>query len=215
VSLFPSEEIQPFAAEVLEPEPPRPARMRDLRVRGAIEAILYATDQPVTIPQIASLLRDAKMDAREEEIARIVADLAESCARPGRGMEMKCSAGAWQIVTRPEYRPVVDGLRKLEPPLRLSRAAWETLAVIAHLQPVTASDIAALRDCDVSGVLETLLTLDLIYVSERRRAAGRPRMYRTTKEFLRRFGLRDLSELPAIGEFRSRLDTQNGTGEQG
>src|SRR5207302_35341 len=104
---------------------------------------------------------------------------------------------------RSEYRELVGRLAEIDLPLKLSRPALETLALIAYCQPVTTADIRAVRGIQDLSVIETLLDRDLIMVAGHKRAAGRPRLYRTTKEFLRRYGLRDLSELPTVPEFAS------------
>ena len=163
-----------------------------------MEALLYATQEPLTLAQIASLLAVAP-----EVAERALEAVTRSFEGPGRGVQVQSAGGAYQLVTRSEYLELARRLRDLEPPLRLSPAAWETLALVAHLQPITAAEIAAARGHDVTSAIDTLLTLDLIYVAERRKAAGRPRVYRTSQEFLRRFGLRDISELPALGNLKA------------
>ena len=172
-----------------------------LRLQGAVEALLYATREPLTLAQIASLL-----DVAPEVAERTLEAVARSYEGPGRGVQVRSAGDAYQLVTRPEHEDLTRRLRDLEPPLRLSQAAWETLALVTHLQPITAAEICAARGHDVTSAIDTLLTLDLIYVAERRKAAGRPRVYRTTQEFLRRFGLRDLTELRPLEDLRTLLE---------
>ena len=167
-------------------------------MRGAVEALLYATQEALAVAQIASLLR-----VDPELAQRALEGLVRAYEAPGHGMRIRSAGDAYQLVTGPEYEEHTRRLRNLEPPLRLSPAAWETLALVAHLQPITAAEMAAARGHDVTSAIHTVLTLDLIYVAERRKAAGGPRIYRTTQEFLRRFGLRDLTKLPSLDQLKA------------
>ncbi len=119
-----------------------------------------------------------------------------------RGLEIREVASGFRLATRPEYHDTVRGfVRSLKPPLKLSLQALETLAVVAYKQPVTAPEVAEIRGVDSAGVLGSLAGRKLITTAGRKQVVGRPILYKTTKEFLLRFGLRDLNELPSIEEF--------------
>jgi len=119
-----------------------------------------------------------------------------------RGLEIREVAGGYRLATKPEYHDAVRGfVKSLKPPLKLSLQALETLAVIAYKQPVTAPEISEIRGVDTSGVLGGLMARKLITTAGRKQVIGRPILYKTTKDFLLRFGLKDINELPSIEEF--------------
>jgi segregation and condensation protein B len=119
-----------------------------------------------------------------------------------RGIEIREVAGGYRLATKPEYHDAVRGfVKSLKPPLKLSLQALETLAVVAYKQPVTAPEISEIRGVDSGGVLGSLITRKLITTAGRKQVIGRPILYKTTKDFLLRFGLKDISELPSIEEF--------------
>jgi segregation and condensation protein B len=122
--------------------------------------------------------------------------------REDHGVEIRQVAGGYRMSTKPEHHDVVRAFSKsLKPPIRLSLQALETLAVIAYKQPVTVPEISDIRGVDASGVIGTLLERKLISTAGRKAVVGRPMLYKTTKDFLLRFGLKDLSELPSLEEF--------------
>ena len=252
-----------------------------MSVKAKVEAIIYATEEPVTLNQLASLLNDAALaELRAQEEARLalnetVSDgkpaitddeitddstegveeaLADTESRPdrvdgksltsddltkekqyerdkqdlkqvkeyvsqileqltteycdaNRGMEIRQIAGGYRMGTKPEHHDVVVNFAKsLKPPVRLSLQALETLAVIAYKQPVTVPEISEIRGVDSSGVIATLLDRKLITTGGRKQVIGRPILYKTTKEFLLRFGLNDVGELPSMEEFEKLGD---------
>src|SRR6516162_5428780 len=246
-----------------------------MSVKAKVEAIIYATEEPVTLNQLASLLKDAVIaemraaaeaarlalnetatghpDPEENEdaglprassqpvpaqepaqasaselmaeeknaaekqefsevkahISDIVARLMAEYARSERGMEIREIAGGYRMATKPEHHDVVVSFAKsLKPPVRLSLQALETLSVIAYKQPVTVPEISEIRGVDSSGVIATLLDRKLITTAGRKQVIGRPILYRTTKEFLMRFGLNDVNELPSMEEFEKLGDPQ-------
>ncbi len=151
---------------------------------------------------------DDKKQAREKErrlrehfrllLERLIAEYANS----DRGLEIREVAGGFRMATKPEYHDAVRGfIKQLKPPLKLSLQALETLAVIAYKQPVTAPEISEIRSVESAGVLGTLMARKLIGTAGRKAVIGRPMLYKTTKEFLLRFGLKDINELPSIEEF--------------
>jgi len=137
-----------------------------------------------------------------EQIKAIVDALIEEYSSGDRGMEIREVAGGYRIATKPEYHDAVRAfVKSLKPPMKLSLQALETLAVIAYKQPVTAPEVAEIRGVDSSGVLGSLVSRKLITTAGRKQVIGRPILYKTTREFLLRFGLKDLNELPSIEEF--------------
>ena len=132
----------------------------------------------------------------------VVEELIADYSNEERGMEIRQVAGGFRMATKPEHHDVVRAFaRSLKPPVRLSIAALETLAVIAYKQPVTAPEISEIRGVESAGVLGTLLDRKLITTAGRKQVIGRPILYKTSKQFLLRFGLNELSELPSMEEF--------------
>ncbi len=239
-----------------------------MSLKSKVEAIIYAAEDPVTLDQIAALLRDtvlvelaaeraasaeqsAEMPAeapaqteppadtapveiatspdqppaeapaaepekpatqkkvKDPELAAVkaklrtvLAELTKDFEADDHGIEIREIAGGYRMATKPEHHDVVVGFAKsLKPPIRLSLPALETLAVIAYKQPVTVPEVSEIRGVDSSGVIATLLDRKLITTSGRKQVIGRPMLYKTTKEFLLRFGLKDVSELPSMEEF--------------
>lgn len=166
--------------------------------RPAIEALLYASDQPLTLPLLSDALEMGAEDV-QAELAALAADYRERAA----GVELREIAGGWVFVTAPEYGEYVARMLRGKRKMRLSRAALESLAIIAYKQPVTKSEVEAIRGVDASGVLATLLERNLVTVKGRSQVVGRPLLYGTTVEFLNYFGLKDLAELPRPEELRA------------
>ena len=167
--------------------------------KAALEAIIYAADEPATIDQLATALGDEKL-AVQSSLDELVA----SSASEDRGIEIREVAGGFKLYTKPQHHDVVRRfIKSLRPPLRLTMPALETLAVIAYKQPVTAPEIGEIRSVNTSGVLKTLLDKRLITTAGRKEVIGRPILYKTSKEFLMRFGLSDLEELPSLKEFEA------------
>ncbi len=171
--------------------------MTPQEMQAALEAIIYAADEPATLDQIAGAL------GVEESVARAALDLlAAAYQTEDRGIEVRKVAGGWKFYTKPQHHDVVRKfIKSLQPPLRLTMPALETLAVIAYKQPVTAPEINEIRGVNVGGVIKTLLEKRLITTAGRKEVIGRPILYRTSKQFLMRFGLSDLAELPSLKEF--------------
>jgi segregation and condensation protein B len=177
--------------------------------KAALEAIIYAADEPATIEQLATALGDEKL-AVQSSLDELVA----SYASEDRGIEVRAVAGGYKMYTKPQHHDVVRRfIKSLRPPLRLTMPALETLAVISYKQPVTAPEIQEIRGVNTSGVLKTLLDKRLITTAGRKEVIGRPILYRTSKEFLMRFGLSDLQELPSLKEFEALAREALGTDE--
>ncbi len=177
--------------------------------KAALEAIIYAADEPATLDQLVSAIGDDKL-AVQSSIDELVA----SFAAESHGIEIREVAGGYKLYTKPQQHDVVRRfIKSLRPPLRLTMPALETLAVISYKQPVTAPEIAEIRGVNTSGVLKTLLDKRLITTAGRKEVIGRPILYRTSKEFLMRFGLSDLQELPSLKEFEALAREALGTDE--
>ena len=167
--------------------------------RAALEAIIYAADEPATIEQLAGALGEEKL-----VVQAALDELVASYAAEERGVEIRAVAGGYKMYTKPQQHDVVRRfIKSLRPPLRLSMPALETLAVIAYKQPATGPEIGEIRGVNTSGVLKTLLEKRLIVTAGRKEVIGRPILYKTSKEFLMRFGLSDLDELPSLKEFEA------------
>jgi len=167
-----------------------------------------AQPEPVVEPEAPKSSRDAKQDekARERRLREyfrsILDELIADYATSARGLEIREVAGGFRLATKPEYHDAVRGfVKSLKPPLKLSLQALETLAVVAYKQPVTAPEISEIRGVDSGGVLGSLMARKLITTAGRKQVIGRPILYKTTRDFLLRFGLKDVSELPSIEEF--------------
>jgi segregation and condensation protein B len=183
--------------------------MNPTELKGALEAIIYAADEPATLDQIANAVSEEKPTVRaalDEMIAAYASD--------DRGVEIRAVAGGYKFYTKPQHHEVVRRfIKSLRPPLRLTMPALETLAVIAYRQPVTGPEIQEIRGVNVSGVIKTLLEKRLIVTAGRKAVMGRPILYRSSKEFLMRFGLSDLEELPSLKEFEQLARAALGSDE--
>jgi segregation and condensation protein B len=180
-----------------------------MSLKAQLEAIIYAAETPITTEQITQLVRESVIAAGaadEAEVkSRVRASLEELVAdygTPDHGIEIRQVAGGYRMSTKPEQHEMVRSFAKsLKPPIRLSLPALETLAVIAYKQPATVPEINEIRGVDSGGVIATLLDRKLITTAGRKQVIGRPILYKTTKEFLMRFGLKDVNELPSMEEF--------------
>jgi segregation and condensation protein B len=171
------------------------------QIRAVIEALVFASPQPITPKEIARVLQGVAREDWQRELDGLKSDY----ARDERGLQLVEVAGGFQITTRPEYNDWVRELLDPRTPTRLSIQALETLAVIAYKQPVTLPEIIALRGVKSGGVVKTLLEKRLIRITGRKEVVGRPMLYGTTQQFLLHFGLKDLGELPRIEEFAEVL----------
>jgi segregation and condensation protein B len=147
----------------------------------------------------AARLRDRRV---RQYLQQVLNELIADYANSERGMEIREIAGGYRMATKPEYHDAVRGfVKSLKPPMKLSLQALETLAVIAYKQPVTAPEVSEIRGVDSGGVLGGLVSRKLITTAGRKPVIGRPILYKTTKEFLLRFGLKDVNDLPSMEEF--------------
>ena len=169
-------------------------------LKAVIEALIFASPDPLTVKQLAKLLDGEPKEAVQEAIAALKKDY----ERQG-GLQMVEIAGGYRIVTRPELHEWVRKLFHEQTKQKLSVAALETLAVIAYKQPITAPEIADIRGVNTAGVLGTLIERRLVKIVGRKPVVGRPFMYATTRQFLDRFGLKDLEDLPKVEDMADAL----------
>lgn len=180
-----------------------------MSLKAQLEAIIYAAETPITTEQMVQLVKESVIAAGagdEVEVkSRVRSCLEELVGEYGsqdHGIEIRQVAGGYRMSTKPEQHEMVRSFAKsLKPPIRLSLPALETLAVIAYKQPATVPEINEIRGVDSGGVIATLLDRKLITTAGRKQVIGRPILYKTTKEFLMRFGLKDVNELPSMEEF--------------
>ena len=172
--------------------------MSDLK--AIVEALIFASPEPVTIKSLVKLLDGESKD----DIVQAIDELKEQYSRPG-GLQIVEVAGGWEIVTRPELHEWVRRMFHERTTQKLSVAALETLAVIAYKQPVTSPEVAEIRGVNAAGVLGTLIERKLVKIVGRKQVVGRPFLYGTTREFLERFGLNDLSDLPKVEDMSELL----------
>src|SRR5256885_16800684 len=188
----PSESLTAVSAEELLPPAEvkaEPAPVGESQFKAVLEAIVYVTEEPLTKAQISSALGQPL-----ELIEKLLAELAAEYEKPEHGLTIREVAGGYKMGTKAEHHEAVRAfVKSLKPPLKLSLAALETLAVIAYKQPVTAPEIMDIRGVQGVGVLKTLLDRKLIAEHGRKDVVGRPILYKTTKAFLVQFGLQDLN----------------------
>jgi segregation and condensation protein B len=194
-------EAEPPATE--EPEATQPD---ESEVRPEIESQPEAELTPEAAVEAAAAeeKRIARLREREirDELRLVVDELIADYASSNRGMEIREVAGGYRVGTKPEYHDSVRAfVKSLKPPIKLTLQALETLAVIAYKQPVTVPEVSEIRGVDSAGVIGSLISRKLVSTAGRKQVIGRPILYKTTKEFLLRFGLKDLSELPSMEEF--------------
>jgi len=172
--------------------------MPPIDLKAAIEALLFSSDQPLPMSLLAESLESEPAAVSEALLA-----LSSDYTARGAGVELREIAGGWQFVTTPGQSEWVGRMLRGKRRMRLSRAALETMAIVAYKQPVTKSEVEAIRGVDASAVLATLLERNLVTIRGRSKVVGRPLLYGTTMEFLEYFGLRDLSELPRPEELKA------------
>lgn len=172
--------------------------LNDEALKALIEAILYVTPEPVTLEAVVKSLEGEE----RERVKAKLNELIEEFQRPEHGIHIRQVAGGYKFSSKPEHHEVLRKfVKSLKPPIRLSKPALETLAVIAYRQPVTLPEIDAIRGVDCGGVIHTLLEKKLVVTAGRKNVVGRPILYRTSRDFLVHFGLKDVSELPSLKEF--------------
>ena len=174
----------------------------ELDRRGVLEALLFVAEEPLPMAKLQEVLADEEPSATEASVR----ELALSLEREGRGLMVQEVAGGFRLATRPEAHAWIQRLQQVKP-ARLSRAALETLAIIAYKQPITRAEIEAIRGVSVDGVMRTLLERGLIRMLGRKADAGRPILYGTGNTFLEHFGFNDLGDLPSLREIDELIGT--------
>lgn len=180
-----------------------------MSLKAKLEAIIYAAESPISLDDMIQLVKESVINEGattntdiQLRVRAALEELIRDYYAPDHGIEIRQVAGGYRMSTKPEQHDLVrDFAKSLKPPIRLSLPALETLAVIAYKQPVTVPEINEIRGVDAGGVIATLLDRKLITTAGRKAVIGRPILYKTTKEFLLRFGLNDVSELPSMEEF--------------
>ena len=172
--------------------------LTDETLKALIEAIIYVAPEPVSLDAIVKALEGEERDRVKAQIELLIHEYSQS----SHGIEVRQVAGGYRFSSKPEHHEVLRNfVKSLKPLVKLSKPALETLAVIAYRQPVTVPEIEEIRGVDCGGVIHTLLEKKLVVTAGRKNVVGRPILYRTSKEFLVHFGLKDASELPSLKEF--------------
>ena len=203
----PEDEVEPSPSEAApgEAEAGAEAELEAETAPDEIAAAEQGTDAPVeVVPDEKKAARETKERERKlrDYFRSILDQLINDYAMGDRGLEIREVASGYRMATKPEYHDAVRGfVKSLKPPLKLSLQALETLAVVAYKQPVTAPEISEIRGVDSGGVLGSLMARKLVTTAGRKQVIGRPILYKTTRDFLLRFGLKDVNELPSIEEF--------------
>jgi segregation and condensation protein B len=170
--------------------------MNLIMARAIIESLIFASSEPITVKTIGEIV-----GISEHTVKQIISDLIEEYRQNKRGIQINEVANGFQFCTHPECAPYIEKLQKVPRSVGLSQAAIETLAIVAYKQPITKAEVEALRGVSVESAVTTLVDKGLIEEAGRKDSPGRPIMYRTTKQFLKYFGLNDLDELPKIPEW--------------
>src|ERR1700722_6972270 len=169
----------------------------DAQLRAVVEAVIYVTDEPLSADQIATALQQPAA-----RVGQILEELTAEYNKQEHGLTIREVAGGYKLSHKPEHKGAIRAfVKNLKPPLKLSLAALETLALIAYKQPITAPEVMEVRGVQGAGVIKTLIDRKLIATAGRKSVLGKPILYKTTKEFLVQFGLKDLSELPTLKDF--------------
>jgi segregation and condensation protein B len=165
-------------------------------LRSALEAILFVSNEPVTVDALADAL-----GADADEVSRQLAEWKRFLDENVGGFTLEQTAGGWRLATRPEHEAILKKYFAKKGESRLSIAALETLAIVAYRQPITAPEVSEIRGVNSTGVLHTLLERRLLRIAGRKAVVGSPFLYRTSREFLIHFGLNDIRDLPRLEEF--------------
>lgn len=178
---------------------------QDNNTKSAIEALLFASEKPLAIEQIRNALGGLEATAIRSQLEELKAEYEQN----NRGLRVVEIAGGFQMTSATAFAPFLKKLFKARHAERLSKPALETLAIIAYKQPLTKLEVELLRNVNVDGVISNLVEKNLIRVTGRKKAPGRPLLFGTTRQFLEYFGLKSLDELPKMEEFSEMADKQN------
>jgi segregation and condensation protein B len=172
-----------------------------VRTKGIVEALLFASDAPLSPDR----LRDVVGDVTDGELAEIIESLRADYRESGRAFDIFQLEGGYQVLSRAEYAEWVEQLFVERRKAKLSRASLETLAIIAYKQPIVKTEIEMIRGVGADGVIRTLMERNLVTITGRAEGVGRPLLYGTTEQFLNYFGLNELTDLPKMEEIRELL----------
>jgi segregation and condensation protein B len=172
-------------------------------IRGAVEALLFVSDEPVSAARLARVL-----EAAPGEVESVLAELAQEYREAERGFQLREVAGGWRLYTHPAAHDIIEKYVLSWDTRRLSQAALEALAVIAYHQPVSRAGVNAVRGVNSEGVIASLIEKGLVREVGRDRNQGNAIMYGTTRTFLEKFGLKDITELPPLSEFAPEAETE-------
>jgi segregation and condensation protein B len=178
-------------SETAEKQPERPRETRWTKIRAGLEALLFSSPRPIPESEIEEAL-----EATREAVSEALESLRQDAEAVDRGIRLESVAGGWRYVTRPEFDSLLRKFHEVAERSRLSLAALETLSIIAYRQPITLPEIQDVRGVNSASVVNTLFEKKLITTAGRKSVVGSPFLYRTTPEFLVRFGLKELEELP-------------------
>jgi len=182
--------------------------LNDETLKALIEAVIYVAPEPVSIDALLKTLEGEERERVKAKLEELIAEFQQA----QHGIQIRQVASGYKFSSKPEHHEVLrQFVKSLKPPIRLSRPALETLAVIAYRQPVTLPEIDEIRGVDCGGVIHTLLEKKLVVTAGRRNVVGRPILYRTSRDFLVHFGLKDTSELPSLKEFEELAKRALGT----
>jgi segregation and condensation protein B len=176
-------------------------------LKGILEALLFVSHEPLSVDRLVTVLGKVS----KAEVVEALRCLREDYNQEGRSLQLVEVAGGFRIVTRPDVAPWVKRLDKVKAAPKLSRSALESLAIVAYKQPIVRAEVEEIRGVETSSVLRTLLERKLVRMMGRKDVPGRPILYGTTKYFLEHFGLRDLSELPPLREFKELGESVQGS----
>jgi segregation and condensation protein B len=172
--------------------------LNDETLKALIEAIIYVAPEPVSLEAILMTLEGEERGRVKAKLEELMADFQQA----QHGIQVREVAAGYKFFSKPEHHELLRKfVKSLKPPIRLSKPALETLAVIAYRQPVTLPEIDEVRGVDCGGVIHTLLEKKLVVTAGRKSVVGRPILYRTSRDFLVHFGLKDVGELPSLKEF--------------
>jgi len=183
--------------------------MSDRVLRGTLEALLFVTDEPLPAARVSKLL-----ERGEADVVDALTELATEYERDERGFQLREVAGGWRLYTHPAFHHVIETMILSWDTRRLSQAALEALAVIAYHQPVSRQGVNAVRGVNSEAVISSLVEKGLVREAGRDRNQGNAVIYGTTRTFLEKFGLKDISELPPLAEFAPDADTENAIRER-
>lgn len=183
--------------------------MQDTEIRKIIEALLFASPEPLTQTKVNGVF-----DPDTPNLKEVVEELNEQYAQGNHAFKIQQVAGGFQLVSRQEYEHFIRRMLNKSGRLTLSSAALDTLAIIAYKQPIGRYEVEAIRGVDSSGVLKTLLNRNLIKIKGRDSGPGRPLLYQTTDKFLEHFGLNRLSDMPKLKEITELMEADPTLGEQ-